>query len=481
MSGVFEEEHEAWSQIQEALKQPNLNTSELKTLADTMSARFGNLLKQTEKLTKVGDSAQNRLMRIQNELQNSNSKLEKSIRNLHLLSELGKVITSSLDAKKILSELYNQLKDEMDLDIISVGSYDQESDSVKYKFSLNQGSYVPSIFLENLNEDNYSSICIRGNKEVILEDLNLETPERIAGLRKQWGEEIRSIVFIPLKVEDRVVGVFTIQSRNANAYNYQQLNIIRSLASYLGIGLDNADAYRSLSKRNKDLKSSLEKVRSLNENLALERQKSENLLLNILPGPIAERLKSGEEIIADFFQDASVLFADIAGFTVLSSKMNDATKLVSILNDIFRDFDNITQEFGLEKIKTIGDCYMLAGGIPNAAPDHLDRMAKAALRFCHVFEKIKNDWGLDINVRIGIHSGEVVAGVIGKYKFVYDLWGDTVNIASRMESHGQVGRVHVSKEVYNRLKDSYHFEARGEIDVKGKGKMETWFLGSTKN
>ena len=158
MSGVFEEEHEAWSQIQEALKQPNLNTSELKTLADTMSARFGNLLKQTEKLTKVGDSAQNRLMRIQNELQNSNSKLEKSIRNLHLLSELGKVITSSLDAKKILSELYNQLKDEMDLDIISVGSYDQESDSVKYKFSLNQGSYVPSIFLENLNEDNYSSI-----------------------------------------------------------------------------------------------------------------------------------------------------------------------------------------------------------------------------------------------------------------------------------------------------------------------------------
>jgi class 3 adenylate cyclase len=476
MSGVFEEEHEAWSHLQEALKQPNLKTEDLRALADSISARFGNLLKQTEKLTKVGDSAQNRLMRIQNELQNSNSKLEKSIRNLHLLSELGKVITSSLDAKKILQELYNQLKDEMDLDIISVGSYDAESDSVKFKFSLNQGSYVPSIFLENLSEDNYSSICIRGNKEVILEDITQESPERIAGLRKQWGEDIRSIVYIPLKVEDRVVGVFTIQSCNANAYNYQQLNIIRSLASYLGIGLDNADAYRSLSKRNKDLKSSLEKVRSLNENLAVERQKSENLLLNILPGPIAERLKAGEEIIADSFEDASVLFADIAGFTVLSSKMNDASKLVSILNDIFRDFDNITQDLGLEKIKTIGDCYMLAGGIPNPAPDHLDRMAQAALRFCEVFEKIKSNWGYEINVRIGIHTGEVVAGVIGKYKFVYDLWGDTVNIASRMESHGQVGRIHVSKQVYNRLKETYDFEERGEIDVKGKGKMETWFL-----
>ncbi|TGL62300.1 adenylate cyclase [Leptospira ognonensis] len=481
MSGVFEEEHEAWNQLQAALKEPDLKTEELKMLADSISLRFGNLLKQTEKLTKVGDSAQNRLMRIQNELQNSNSKLEKSIRNLHLLSELGKVITSSLDAKKILQELYNQLKDEMDLDIISVGSYDAESDSVKFKFSLNQGSYVPSIFLENLNDDNYSSICIRGNKEVILEDLNLESQERISGLRKQWGEDIRSIVYIPLKVEDRVVGVFTIQSRNANAYNYQQLNIIRSLASYLGIGLDNADAYRSLSKRNKDLKSSLEKVRSLNENLAIERQKSENLLLNILPGPIAERLKAGEEIIADSFADASVLFADIAGFTVLSSKMNDASKLVSILNDIFRDFDNITQDLGLEKIKTIGDCYMLAGGIPNPAPDHLERMAEASLRFCEVFEKIKNNWGYEINVRIGIHSGEVVAGVIGKYKFVYDLWGDTVNIASRMESHGQVGRVHVSKEVYARLKDKYDLEARGEIEVKGKGKMETWFLNGKKS
>ncbi|MCZ8155468.1 MAG: GAF domain-containing protein [Leptospira sp.] len=481
MSGVFEEEHEAWEQLQADLAKQNLGADELRTLAETMSSRFGNLLKQTEKLTKVGDSAQNRLMRIQNELQSSNGKLEKSIRNLHLLSELGKVITSSLDAKKILSELYNQLKDEMDLDIISVGSYDQESDSVKFKFSLNQGSYVPSIFLENLNDDNYSSICIRGNKEVILDDLNLESKERISALRKQWGEDIRSLIYIPLKVEDRVVGVFTIQSKNANAYNYQQLNIIRSLASYLGIGLDNADAYRSLSKRNKDLKSSLEKVRSLNENLALERQKSENLLLNILPGPIAERLKSGEEIIADFFPDASVLFADIAGFTVLSSKMNDASKLVSILNDIFRDFDNITQEFGLEKIKTIGDCYMLAGGIPNAAPDHLDRLADAALSFCKVFEKIKNNWGVEINVRIGIHTGEVVAGVIGKYKFVYDLWGDTVNIASRMESHGQVGRVHVTKVVFDRLHDSYDLEPRGEIDVKGKGKMETYFLNSKKS
>ncbi|GBF50913.1 adenylate/guanylate cyclase catalytic domain protein [Leptospira ryugenii] len=481
MSGVFEEEHEAWTQFQVALQKQDLNAEELRSLADAMTSRFGNLLKQTEKLTKVGDSAQNRLMRIQNELQTSNSKLEKSIRNLQLLSELGKVVTSSLDAKKILSELYEQLKDELDLDIISVGSYDKESDNVKYKFSLNQGSYVPSIFLENLNEDNYSSMCIRGNHEVIVEDILLESEERRAGLKKQWGEEIRSVVFIPLMVEDRVVGVFTIQSRKPNAYNNQQLNMIRSLASYLGIGLDNADAYRSLSKRNKDLKSTLEKVRSLNENLALERQKSENLLLNILPGPIAERLKGGEEIIADFFPDSSVLFADIAGFTVLSSKMNDAEKLVSILNDIFRDFDNITQEFGLEKIKTIGDCYMLAGGIPNSVPDHLERMAEAALRFCTVFNKIKSDWGYDINVRIGIHVGEVVAGVIGKYKFVYDLWGDTVNIASRMESHGQVGRIHVSKAVFERLRDKYAFESRGEIEVKGKGKMETWFLTGQKD
>lgn len=209
--------------------------------------------------------------------------------------------------------------------------------------------------------------------------------------------------------------------------------------------------------------------------LELEHQKSESLLLNILPASIADRLKSKNEIIADKSSEATILFADIVDFTVLSQTM-EPEKIVSILNEIFSEFDTIVQNHNLEKIKTIGDAYMVASGIPEAREDHCEAVALCALDMLSSIENGITQDSKPFKIRIGIHTGPVVAGVIGKSKFIYDLWGDSVNTASRMESHGTEGKIHVSKEVYQKLKSNFTFETKREIQVKGKGIMETYFL-----
>ena len=219
---------------------------------------------------------------------------------------------------------------------------------------------------------------------------------------------------------------------------------------------------------------------SIQQQTAEIRQKNrenEALLLNILPGPIADRLKSGESVIADHFAEVTVLFADIVGFTVLSNG-RPPTEVVDLLNDLFRRFDAMAQRRGVEKIKTIGDAYMAVAGLPVQCDDHARRMAELALEMTAEAHRFSQDRKMDFSLRIGLNSGPVVAGVIGATKFIYDLWGDTVNTASRMESHGVAGSVQVTRSVYEQLKTEYEFEPRGEIEVKGKGRMSAWLLRS---
>ncbi len=209
--------------------------------------------------------------------------------------------------------------------------------------------------------------------------------------------------------------------------------------------------------------------------LEIEQEKSERLLLNILPKPIAERLKQQESIIADSFPEATVLFADIVDFTRLSTGISP-TELVQMLNEIFSAFDELVEGEGLEKIKTTGDTYMAVGGLPNPRPDHAQAVAELALNAQEKVRQFKMESGEPFSMRIGIHSGPVVAGVIGVKKFIYDLWGDTVNIASRMESQGLAGCIQVSADTYEYLKEQYLLEERGLIWVKGKGDMLTYLL-----
>jgi len=205
-----------------------------------------------------------------------------------------------------------------------------------------------------------------------------------------------------------------------------------------------------------------------------EQAKAESLLLNILPESIANRLKDETQPIADQFSSASILFADVVDFTPWSER-RQAAEVVGFLDHLFSHFDGLADRYGLEKIKTIGDCYMVAAGVPSPRPDHASALALMALDMVAAMSSSDvAQFGLEI--RVGINSGPVVAGVIGKKRFLYDLWGDAVNTASRMESHGTPGRIQVTQATRELLADEFELERRGTIPVKGKGEVEAWYL-----
>ncbi len=476
-NSFFENEFQLLNEVNETLdKKDSLQKDDLIQELKKIGDAYESLLKQSSKLMKIGDSTQNRLIKTQTELQDSNQRLVSSYQNLKQLSEIGQMITASLEPKIILTSVYENTKSMVSMNILAFGILEEGKNEIKYKFSLIEGRYTPAPSVDSLSEENPSSFCYNQNQELITNDLEKDFPQYVSPIQKHFGEKTSSVVYLPLKVEERFIGILTIQSYEKNAFNENQLSILRTLANYVAIGVDNADAYKTLSKRNRELKDSLEKINVLNEGLEKERQKSESLLLNILPKAIAERLKSGEGVIADYIPNSTVLFADIVGFTKLSTQIPTPNQLVEILNQIFTCFDDIASKYQLEKIKTIGDCYMMAGGIPNPTTDHAEKIALAGIEMISGLKDLQKSWKYEFNIRIGIHTGDVVAGVIGKNKFVYDLWGDSVNTASRMESHGQPGKINCSEATYEALKDLFEFEDRGIIEIKGKGPMRTFFL-----
>ncbi|MEQ9000770.1 MAG: adenylate/guanylate cyclase domain-containing protein [Coleofasciculus sp. B1-GNL1-01] len=214
--------------------------------------------------------------------------------------------------------------------------------------------------------------------------------------------------------------------------------------------------------------------------LQVEQEKSEQLLLNILPELIAHRLKQDQRAIAEHFDQVTILFADIVGFTPLSARLQPI-ELVNMLNQIFSTFDQLADQYGLEKIKTIGDAYMVVGGLPRPLDDHATAIAQMALDMQEAIHEFQKQQGESFEIRIGINTGSVVAGVIGRKKFIYDLWGDAVNVASRMESSGEPGKIQVTATTYQQLQHKFIFEQRGAVKVKGKGDMITyWLLGRSK-
>ena len=209
--------------------------------------------------------------------------------------------------------------------------------------------------------------------------------------------------------------------------------------------------------------------------LEAEQRRSEQLLLNILPAPIADELRGGATTIAESYPDVTVLFADIVGFTPLAEELG-AQALVDLLNEVFIVFDGLAEAAGIEKIKTIGDAYMVVGGLPTPRPDHLAAVLELALAMCDAISKVRTPHGDPLQLRVGIDVGPVVAGVIGRRKFSYDVWGDTVNTASRMESHGVLGRIQVTERVALAASQEFEFEERPSLAVKGKGTMKTFLL-----
>lgn len=216
-------------------------------------------------------------------------------------------------------------------------------------------------------------------------------------------------------------------------------------------------------------------IRRQSREIERKNEENERLLLNILPGPIVERLKQGERRIADHFPEVTVLFADLVGFTPMSSRIEPG-ELVSLLDGLFSSFDELAERHGIEKIKTIGDAYMATAGLTYPLADPAGAMVEMGLEMIAATRAAREESGVDLRVRVGIHSGPVVAGIIGKSKFIYDLWGETVNFASRMESHGVVDRVQISTAIKEKVEDAFLLDPRGLIDVKGQGEVEVWLV-----
>lgn len=220
----------------------------------------------------------------------------------------------------------------------------------------------------------------------------------------------------------------------------------------------------------------MREVERAEDAMEVEYKRSEALLANILPSEVAEKLKDpAHGTIADRYDDASVMFTDIAGFTERASDM-DPTELVRFLDRLYTTFDRLVDKHGLEKIKTTGDGYMVVSGVPTPRPDHVQALAALALDISRAVAGLRDPQGNPVPIRMGIAAGPVVAGVVGARRFFYDVWGDAVNVASRMESTDPLGKIQVPQDVYERLRNDFVFEERGEVDVKGKGVMRTWFL-----
>lgn len=297
----------------------------------------------------------------------------------------------------------------------------------------------------------------------------------------------KSVLCSPLLNQGQLIGIVYLEnSLVVGAFSRDRLEVLKILSTQAAISIENARFYQTLenkvAKRTTQLAAANAEITQLNEmlkeeNLLVreEREKSERLLLNILPEAIAERLKEGHSHIADGFPEVTILFADIVGFTQLSETISPQD-LVYLLNQIFSAFDALCARHGLEKIKTIGDAYMVVGGLPMPRKDHAEAIAEMALDMQQEIARFNARENANLNTRIGINTGPVVAGVIGTSKFIYDLWGDAVNTASRMESHGIPGAIQVSSSTYQLLQDKYLWKERGIIQVKGKGEMMGYLL-----
>jgi len=296
-------------------------------------------------------------------------------------------------------------------------------------------------------------------------------PERV--LHPEQNPQLLALLQYTIKLPDEFIGVIE------NAYDQPDVskNMEVNISDGRVFDCYSSPVYSALGKfygiiwHFRDISDRVKAERALK----LEKAKSERLLRNVLPERIAERLKQNRTVIADRFEDVTVLFADIVNFTRLSIQLSPR-ELVALLNQIFSKFDQVVETYGLEKIKTIGDSYMVAGGLPIRNHDHAEAIADLALNMQAEITKFTDKSGNPLAMRIGINTGEVIAGVIGTTKFTYDLWGDTVNIASRMESQGVANQIQVTATTYERLKSQYLLQKRGILEIKGVGEVTTYIL-----
>lgn len=391
--------------------------------------------------------------------------IDQRFAGLRRLLELTDRINPGVLLDEVFRHIEEMCKGLLPFDSIEFALLDDRGDKLTRRWMHWQGdpksqsNLEGTVFEESLRGSVLAKLLVNA-RPVIFTDLTktLVEPESSTFLMAAAGQGMRSALVAPLISATKSVGFLIFSSASIECYQPSHQEWLGSIVDALSALIAKGRLYEMVIQAQLD---------------------SERLLRNVLPEPIVKRLKAGEQVIADGIPEATVVFVDIVDFVRLSATMPPSSVII-VLNRIFSAFDALCEQYGVEKIKTIGDAYMLATGVPKPIPEHVVMAARIALDMQELGKRLGIREERSLNFRIGIHTGPVVAGVIGTRKFSYDLWGDTVNIASRMETHGMPGRIHVSREVREKLKEDFDLEARGMIDVKGIGEMETYFLNGAK-
>lgn len=386
--------------------------------------------------------------------------IEKSISRITVLSDAGKKITSSLNIEEIIENIFEFVSSVVS--IFEIEIFIKSEDKFTLLIHGNNGE-------KKVNNISYDSIpeilkwCDSNSQEVILNHAASDFKRYISQPIDDYsGIQPKSLICMPLVHQRHTIGAMGVYASEPNIFDKYHEEIIRSLSSFVSVAIDNSNIYQILELNKTEIE--------------LEKTKSDNLLLNILPSDVAQELKETGTSKARLFNDVTVLFSDFVNFTSISEKMSPA-ELVDELHECFKAFDAISDKYHLEKIKTIGDAYLAATGLPNPDENHASQMVEAAKEMI-MFMRDREKTGTSklFSVRIGINSGPVVAGIVGNTKFAYDIWGDTVNTAARMEQNSSPGKINISGPTYNLVKDKFETEYRGKVNAKNKGEIDMYFV-----
>jgi class 3 adenylate cyclase len=392
------------------------------------------------------------------------SEFEHHLSQSNLLIDIGRKITSSLNVNEILIVVQEFVQSSMDIEEIEL-LFIRNEKTIALGIDK-KGKIVTYTIDEMAVIGDAMQWVLDNNKVVHLNDAVQDYAQYFfKPLQTLSGKDPAALIVLPLFLNDKPIGVFGTYSLHKNVYTSYHIDFLNSIASYLAVALDNANVYQLLEKSKSEIEN--------------EKAKSDNLLLNILPAEIAEELKEKGEAPARHYDSVSILFTDFKEFTQAAEQLS-ATELVNEINTCFKTFESICEKYRVEKIKTIGDSYMAVGGLPLPYEGHIANTVKAGIEMAEfiIDRKKLNKNKVAFDMRLGIHCGPAVAGIVGAKKFQYDLWGDSVNTASRMESHGEIKRVNISEAIYQNIKNDpyFEFEKRGEIQVKGKGDIEMYFV-----
>lgn len=379
---------------------------------------------------------------------------ESSISQITLLTDMGKDITASLDMESIVKKIHYYITSSLVVDEIQLLlQWDQQR---WFFVANNEGIRLINDEAWQQQKSNILNWVFTNQKEVLLQEAAGDYEQYLyEPVRLYNGEEAASLICIPLGSAQKHSGSLAVLSLRKELYNNIHFDFIKSIGSYTALAADNALLFGAL---------------------ADEKKKSDNLLLNILPEEVAQELKEKGNAVARQFDEVTVLFTDFVDFTKAGERMNPQ-QLVTELHNCFKAFDEIIGKYNIEKIKTIGDAYLAVCGLPNVDAKHAEKIIKAAIEIRDFMSaRRKQMKEKTFEIRMGIHSGPVVAGIVGVKKFAYDIWGDTVNTAARMEQSSEAGKINVSEATYELVKHRFPCAYRGEIEAKNKGKMKMYFV-----